>query len=150
MYYAALILLVTTDILNQLSIRNVLYEFLMGNTSKRNFRTIKNAPRSFKDRITLSYIRTYIKSDVEKRSFNRYYTYNICSMIFLPVKYISAIIVIRMQILCFSFLYLLYMFSILIKMFVWSHERDPSTKFTPHAGRKYNRGYSKSKKSSRK
>ena len=139
MHYAIIIVFAIGDIVNQFSVRDVLYDFLRGSTSKKNFRNIRHASRPLIDKVTLSFIRAYIKSDVEKQSFNRYYIYNICSTVLIPVKFITAIVVIKMQLLCFKYLVSVYVLCILIKMFVWSHERNILTKYTPHAGRKYNR-----------
>ena len=138
MDYFRIALMAVFDICNQFMVRDVLYQFLMGNTSKKKFRKIKESPKSFRDKVTLSYIRAYIKSDSEKKAFDRYYAYNLFSMIMIPVKLIAAIAALQMRI-PFKYVILAYAFTVLIKVFVWAHERNPLTKFTPHAGRKYNK-----------
>lgn len=138
MDYFRIALMAVIDICNQFMVRGVLYEFLMGNTSKKKFRKIKESPKSFRDKVTLSYIHAYIKSDSEKKAFDRYYAYNLFSMIMIPLKLIAAIAALQMRI-PFKYVILAYAFTVLIQVFVWAREYNPLTKFTPHAGRKYNK-----------
>ena len=141
MHYAKIIYFVAVEIALLYWVRDILYQFLMGAVSKKRFRNIRHAARPFADKVTLSYIRAYIKSDAEKQAFDRYHIYYICSAILIPVKLIIAIVVLEGQLLSFRYLVLLYVLSVVIKIFVCVHEQDTETGLTPHAGRKYSRKF---------
>ncbi len=137
MYFPTIIFFAVLDIWDLYMLRSVLYEFLMGNTSKKNYRVIKSAKRSLRDKITLSYIRDHIWDDGEKRSFGRYHLYYIIAMALVPTKFILSLICGYLWPSSTRYVLVIYIISLIINIYAWDHERDPSTKFTPHAYKKH-------------
>lgn len=128
-------LLVIFDIANIFSIRKVLDEFLMGNCSKRNYKAIKRTERPLKDDITLSYIKQYIQEEDEKKSFDRYHTYFMIALYSIPIRFVIAFICILTNIISFRAVFIVYGITQALHIYVRSHEVNPFTKWTNHAGK---------------
>ena len=128
-------LLIAFDIANIFSIRRVLDEFLMGNCSKRNYKAIKRMERPLKDTITLNYVRQYIREESEIKSYDRYYTYYIIALYSIPFRFVIAFICILTNVLSFRAVFIAYGITQMIHIYVRSHEVNPYTKWTSHAGK---------------
>ena len=96
---------------------------------------IKRTERPLKDDITLSYIKQYIREENEKKGFDRYYTYYIIALYSIPIRFVIAFICILTNLISFRYVFIAYGITQTIHVYVRSHEVNPLTKWTKHAGK---------------
>lgn len=124
------------DIVMIISLRQVLYDFLIGNCSKIGVRNIREN-LSLQDRIRMDYIEQYIREDTEKKSFRKHYRFYGFKCFAAPVLF-AAVLFCAVTGWYTKYIIFIYAGYVIIPgVIIGITEWDPIQKCTVHAMKKH-------------
>ena len=115
--------------------RQVLDEFLQGNCRKQKYKSIKHS-LSFKEKLFLSYIRQYIKTESELKSFQSYHRFYLFEMVFVHLKFACVVILMMTPKCNDKAVIIAYLLVQLFNLYFVSRDRCWPHHYTTHIGLK--------------